>query len=41
MMDGGVHKVPQVSLSRLSFLNREVEYDPQLAGRNLIDKHIS
>ncbi|MBP5625902.1 MAG: response regulator [Bacteroidales bacterium] len=41
MMDGGVHKVPQVSLSRLSFLNQEVGYDPQLANRNLIDKHIS
>jgi signal transduction histidine kinase/ligand-binding sensor domain-containing protein/CheY-like chemotaxis protein/AraC-like DNA-binding protein len=41
MMDGGVHKVPQVSLSRLSFLNREVEYNPQPEARNLIDKHIS
>ena len=40
-MDRGVHKVPQVSLSRLSLLNREVTYDPVLEGRNLIDKHIS
>ncbi len=40
-MDGGVHKVPQVSLSRLTLLNREVNYDPALQERNLIDKHIS
>jgi len=41
MMDGGVHKVPQVSLSRLTLLNREVDYDPAQGEHNLIDKHIS
>ena len=41
LMDGSAHKVPQVSLSRLTLLDREISYDPALNGNNLIDKHIS
>ena len=35
------HKVPQVYLSGLNMLDREIEYDPSLGSGNLIDKHIS
>ncbi len=41
MMDQGRHKVPQVRLSRLTVLDREVGYDPAPGADNLIDKHIS
>ena len=41
LLSGSVHKVPQVSLSRLTLLDREIVYDPALQGGNLTDKHIS
>ncbi|MCR5350984.1 MAG: response regulator [Bacteroidales bacterium] len=41
LMEGSVHKVPQVSLSRLTLLDREVDYDPAPGADNPIDKHIS
>ena len=41
LMGSNVHKVPQVALSRLTLLDREVVYDPALGGSNLIDKHIA
>ncbi len=41
LVDGSRHKVPQVFLSRLRELERDIEYDPNLGGENLIDRHIS
>ena len=41
LMDQGIHKVPQVRLSRLTVLDSEVRYDPAPGAHNLIDKHIS
>ena len=41
LIDGSGHKVPQVSLSALRELERQIEYDPNLGNANLIDKHIS
>ncbi|MBR3386719.1 MAG: response regulator [Bacteroidales bacterium] len=41
LIDGSGHKVPQVFLSRLRELEKDIEYDPNLGGANLIDKHIS
>ena len=41
LIESGGYRVPQVSLSRLVELEREVDYDPNLGGDNLIDKHIS
>lgn len=41
LVDSGAHKVPQVSLSRLTLLDRPVDYDPALGNTNYIDKHIS
>ena len=41
LVDSGTHKVPQVSLSRLTLLDREIAYDPTPGSVNLIDKHIS
>ena len=41
LVDGSAHKIPQVSLSRLTLLDREVTYDPAQGNANLIDKHIS
>ena len=41
LVDGGFHKIPQVSLSRLTLLDREISYDPDRNGENLIDKHLS
>ncbi len=41
LVDGNGHKVPQVFLSRLRELERDIEYDPNLGNANLIDKHIS
>ena len=41
LMDQGTHKVPQVRLSRLSLLDREIRYDPSPGAGNLTDKHIS
>ncbi len=41
LLDGGRHEIPQVSLSHLTLLDREVTYDPDKNGENLIDKHLS
>jgi len=41
LVDGSGHRVPQVSLARLTVLDQEVSYDPAANGNNLIDKHIS
>ena len=41
LIDGSGHKMPQVTLARLSVLDREVDYDPAAGSDNLIDKHIS
>ena len=41
LIGGSAHAVPQVSLARLTLLDREVTYDPDAGGANLIDKHIS
>ena len=41
LVDGSGHKVPQVFLSRLRELEKEIDYDPNLGSANLIDKHIS
>lgn len=40
LVDRGTRKVPQVSLSRLTMLDREVDYDPAPGSSNLIDKHL-
>ena len=41
LVDSGGHRMPQVTLARLTMLDREVVYDPALREENLIDKHIS
>ncbi len=41
LVDGSTHKIPQVSLSRLTLLDQPVSYDPSRGNNNLIDKHIS
>ena len=41
LIDGSGHKVPQVFLSRLRELEKEIDYDPNLGSAKLIDKHIS
>ncbi len=41
MVDGSSHRVPQVFLSRLEMLDKEIKYDPSKGASNLIDKHIS
>ena len=41
MIDNGGFRMPQVTLARLTMLDREVVYDPAAGGDNLIDKHIS
>ena len=41
LIDGSAHKVPQVTLARLSVLDRDVTYNPAAGSDNLIDKHIS
>lgn len=41
LVDGASHRMPQVTLARLTVLNREVVYDPSAGENNLIDKHIS
>ena len=41
LVDGSGLQVPQVSLSRLTLLDREIGYDPAAGNENLIDKHIS
>ena len=41
LVDGSTHKIPQVSLSRLTLLDQPVSYDPSRGSNNLIDKHIS
>ncbi|MCR4823913.1 MAG: response regulator [Bacteroidales bacterium] len=41
LVDSGAHLVPQVSLSRLTMLDREVNYNPAPGSVNLLDKHIS
>ena len=37
----GGHRIPPVTLARLTVLDREVNYDPAAGNGNLIDKHIS
>jgi len=41
LVDGSGHRVPQVSLARLTVLDRDVNYNPDAGSENLIDKHIS
>lgn len=41
MVEGSGHSAPQVYLSRLTMLDKEIVYDPSLNGNNLLDKHIS
>ena len=41
LVEGRVHKIPQVSLSRFALLDKTVEYDPAKGAENLIDKQIS
>ena len=41
LIDGGRPHMPQVTLSRLTVLDRDVVYDPSAGNDNLIDKHIS
>ena len=41
LVDGSGHRVPQVSLARLTVLDRDVHYNPDAGSENLIDKHIS
>jgi signal transduction histidine kinase/CheY-like chemotaxis protein/ligand-binding sensor domain-containing protein len=41
LVDGSGHQVPQVSLARLTLLDRDVVYNPAVGKENLIDKHIS
>ena len=37
----GGHRIPPVTLARLTVLDREVSYDPAAGKDNLIDKHIA
>ncbi len=41
LVEGRVHHIPQVSLSRFTLLDTPVEYDPLKGKENLIDKQIS
>ena len=41
LVDGSGHHIPQVSLARLTVLDRDVNYNPDAGSNNLIDKHIS
>ena len=41
LIDGGRHRMPQVTLARLSILDRDISYNPAAGSDNLIDKHIS
>ena len=41
LVDGSGHRMPQVTLARLTVLDREVSYNPAAGSDNLIDKHIS
>jgi signal transduction histidine kinase/CheY-like chemotaxis protein/AraC-like DNA-binding protein/streptogramin lyase len=41
MIDSGSYRMPQVTLARLTMLDREVVYDPAAGNDNLLDKHIS
>ena len=41
LVDGSGHHIPQVSLARLTVLDRDVHYNPDAGSNNLIDKHIS
>ncbi|MBR1569315.1 MAG: response regulator [Bacteroidales bacterium] len=41
LVEGRIHRIPQVSLSRFTLLDNQVEYDPQKGDGNLIDKQIS
>ena len=41
LMDGSGHHIPQVTLARLTVLDRDVHYNPDAGSNNLIDKHIS
>ena len=41
LVDSGSHKVPQVSLSKLTQMDKEISFDPAPGSVNLIDKHIS
>ena len=41
LLDNGAFRMPQVTLARLTMLDREVVYDPDAGSDNLIDKHIS
>ena len=41
LIDNGGYRMPQVTLARLTMLDREIVYDPAAGSNNLIDKHIS
>ena len=41
MVDGSAHRTPQVTLARLTVLDRDISYNPAAGSENLIDKHIS
>ena len=41
LIGGGERRMSQVTLARLTLLDREVVYDPASGKENLIDKHIS
>ena len=41
LIDNGGFRMPQVTLARLTMLDREVVYDPAAGSDNLLDKHIS
>ncbi len=41
LVDGSGHRIPQVSLARLTVLGQDVSFDPAAGKDNLIDKHIS
>ena len=41
LIDNSSRRIPQVTLARLTVLDRDVVYDPAAGNGNLIDKHIS
>lgn len=41
LVDNGSRRVPQVSLSKVSFLDSEITYNPAKGASNYIDKHVS
>lgn len=41
IVDQRSHPVPPISLSRLTVLNENIEYDPEKGGDNILDKHIT